>query len=177
MPPRRLAHYLLVTSFEGEEAIIVDGEYYCAPEAATNLIQPGALHDLDSQCGNRPTEVCFDLRIDSRRREHLSAGPYEPELGAVCSRPAPKSSLSTAAAGAPAIARLARAEAGAMRSFGTAFGADDFAASARLSRSRFCAVFSGARISALIGYPDPVFDRVSRAHAGMIPGAGRKRLP
>ena len=106
-------------------------------------------------------------------------------------------------AGVDPQARLARAEAMAMRSLDTGFGVEAFAAAAGYSRSRFCALFAAQRglspgawlrrerlrlaelllarddlgvaeIGAMIGYPDPtVFGRVFRAHAGVSPTAWR----
>ena len=77
---RRLAHFLLVTSLDGEEELRVDGQRIVIPSGGSYLIQPDSLHDLAST-GNRPVWVHFDVRWDARRREHPHAGPYESELG------------------------------------------------------------------------------------------------
>jgi AraC-like DNA-binding protein len=80
LPHRRLAHYVLVTSLDGPEAITVDGRAAAVPRGGSYLIAPGQLHDLSSP-GNRVVWVHFDLRWDAKREEHPYAGAYEPELG------------------------------------------------------------------------------------------------
>jgi AraC-like DNA-binding protein len=264
IPQRRLAHYLLVTSLDGDEAIAVAGEGYRVPEGGSYLIQPGDLHDLGAERGSRPAWIHFDLRFDPNRRDHPHAGAFEAELGdrAPFLQPrcpevfgvdlpvlAPPSIARLAREAVPRLietwkrgsrldvlaathqltgllltwvehawqasgsepvlaveARLARAEAAALRSLDTDFGVEDFALAAGLSRSRFCAVFAAhrginpggwlrrerlrraeqllergdlpvARVGALVGYGDPtVFGRVFRAHAGMPPGAWKARI-
>lgn len=81
MPQRRLAHWLLVASLEGDERITVDGRDFAIPRGGGYLIQPGALHTLTSAQGNRPAWVHFDVAFDARRIAHPHAGPYESELG------------------------------------------------------------------------------------------------
>ncbi len=100
---------------------------------------------------------------------------------------------------------MEQAEATALRSLHTTFGLAEFAASAGLSRSRFCAVFSAknnespatwlrrhrlqraqallqrkdlpiAHVGSLVGYDDPtVFGRTFRSATGMTPGQWRER--
>lgn len=111
-------------------------------------------------------------------------------------------------ASAPALsveARIARAEALALRSLDTAFDVEDLAAAAGYSRTRFSALYQHlrgtspgvflrkerlrlaeslllrpelpiARVGELVGYPDPtVFGRFFRAQHDMSPGDWRRR--
>lgn len=82
IPRRRLAHWLVVTSLDGSERIVVDDTPYTVRSGETYLIEPGALHDLGSTTGNRPAWVHFDVRFDPRREDHPHAGAFESELGA-----------------------------------------------------------------------------------------------
>ncbi len=82
LPKRRLAHYLLVTSLEGPEELVVDGRSVAVPEGATYLIRPGVLHDLSAPRGNRPAWVHFDVQWDPKRVHHPHAAAYDSELGA-----------------------------------------------------------------------------------------------
>src|SRR6478609_4587778 len=79
-PQRRLAHYLLVTSFEGEEQIVVDGDRYQIATGMSYLIQPNQLTDLWSVKGSRPVWVHFDVLFDPQRENHPHVVGYEPEL-------------------------------------------------------------------------------------------------
>ncbi len=81
IPRRRLAHYLLVTSLDGSERLVVEGREHHVARGATYLIQPGWLCDLASEKGNRPVWVHFDLAFDSKRRQHPFAQAYDSELG------------------------------------------------------------------------------------------------
>lgn len=81
MPHRRLEYWLLVTSLEGGERIVVDGQSFDIPSGASYLVQPGNLHDLASRGGNVPVWVHFDVLYDPRRqapRRH--GGPYDSDL-------------------------------------------------------------------------------------------------
>ena len=80
---RRLEYWLLVTSCDGEERIVVDGNGYDVRSGETYLIQPGVLHDLGSRRGNTPVWIHFDVLFDPRRAEagRYHAGPYDAELG------------------------------------------------------------------------------------------------
>lgn len=82
LPQRRLAHYLLVLSLDGDERLVVDGRTHVVAEGASYLIQPDTLCNLGSQRGNRPVWVHFDVAYDPRRGAHPYAGPYDAELGA-----------------------------------------------------------------------------------------------
>ncbi len=77
---RRLAHYLLVVSTEGEERITADGHEYQVAQDGAYLLAPGVLHSLTSLRGNRPAWVHFDVRYDPQRANHPQAGEYESEL-------------------------------------------------------------------------------------------------
>jgi AraC-like DNA-binding protein len=83
LPQRRLEYWLLVTSVEGEERIVVDGQGYDVGCGDSYVIQPGRLHDLGSRRGSTPAWVHFDVLYDPRRsrpgRHHAEA--YEPDLG------------------------------------------------------------------------------------------------
>lgn len=81
LPRRRLAHYLLVLSREGEEQIEVEGRRWTIPRDGAYLIPPGVLHTLASAQGNRPAWIHFDVCFDPRRESHPHAGPEEPDLG------------------------------------------------------------------------------------------------
>lgn len=81
LPRRRLAHWLLVTSLDGAEVIVVDDAVHRIRSGATYLIQPDRLHDLSAPAGNRPAWIHFDLRFDPRRGEHPHAAAYQSELG------------------------------------------------------------------------------------------------
>jgi AraC-like DNA-binding protein len=81
LPNRRLAHYLLVVSFDGDERIEVDGRAYRIPAGGGYLIAPGQLHTLSSERGNRPAWIHFDVRFDPRRASHPYAGAYDAQLG------------------------------------------------------------------------------------------------
>ncbi len=102
-------------------------------------------------------------------------------------------------------ARIARAEATALRSLDTDFDVEDLAAAAGYSRTRFSALYQQlrgtspgaflrrerlrlaetllsrpdlpiAKVGALVGYPDPtVFGRFFRSHHQMSPGDWRRR--
>jgi AraC-like DNA-binding protein len=79
-PQRRLAHYLLVTPFDGPEQIAIDGTRYAVRPGQTYLIQPGALLDLRSP-GNTPAWIHFDLVYNSERTAYRRAADFESELG------------------------------------------------------------------------------------------------
>jgi AraC-like DNA-binding protein len=79
-PQRRLAHYLLVTSLEGEEQIVVDEQRYQIGAGVSYLIQPGQLSDLWSVRGSRPVWVHFDVIFDAQREHHPHVVGGEPEL-------------------------------------------------------------------------------------------------
>jgi AraC-like DNA-binding protein len=81
LPRRRLAHWLIVTSVDGSERIVVNDVPYTVRSGETYIIEPGVPHDLGSTTGNRPVWIHFDLRYDSRRMQHPHAGPFELELG------------------------------------------------------------------------------------------------
>ncbi|HEV8248301.1 MAG TPA: helix-turn-helix transcriptional regulator [Polyangiaceae bacterium] len=81
IPQRRLAHYLLVTSLEGSEELVVQGQPLLIARGASYLIQPGWLCDLASRGGNRPVWVHFDVIFEQRRREHPLVNAYNAELG------------------------------------------------------------------------------------------------
>lgn len=81
MPQRRLTHWLLVTSLDGEERLKVGDEDVRVPSGSTYLIQPGALADIGSALGNRPVWLHFDLLWDARREQHPGSGAYRDQLG------------------------------------------------------------------------------------------------
>jgi AraC-like DNA-binding protein len=261
-PQRRLAHYLLVTSLEGEEQIVVDGQRYSIPQGASYLIQPGSLSDLWSVKGSRPVWVHFDVVFLEQRALHPHVVGYEPELGDrtrflqpraeevwgvelpvlipkalqsvfrqrlfelvrtwhqrsdVCTLRATQALSELLlrlveherAADAPDSAtpesRVLQAENVARQSLGAAFGVDEFAAAAGLSRSRFSALYKAhrgispghflrrermqlavellartqlsiAEVGANVGYPEPTaFGRVFRLHTGSSPSDWRRQ--
>ena len=260
-PQRRLAHYLLVTSLEGEEQIIVDGRRYAIAQGTSYLIQPGSLSDLWSAKGSRPVWVHFDVIYHPGRDTHPHVTGYEPELGdrehllqprarevwgvdlpVIVPEPhaeffrqrlfevvrtwhqrSPVCVLrATEMLGDLLLrlveheyhgedvepqtleARILKAESVAKRSLGLAFGVDEFAAEAGLSRSRFSALYKDfrgispgaflrqermqlavellartrltvAEVGASVGYPEPTaFGRVFRMHTGTSPSDWRR---
>jgi AraC-like DNA-binding protein len=78
---RRLPHYVLVTSLEGSEQIVVDGKPYEVATGQSYLIQPNQLADLTSKAGNRPVWIHFDLMYNAARSDYRLVESYEPELG------------------------------------------------------------------------------------------------
>lgn len=81
MPQRRLTHWLLVTSLEGEERLRVAGVDVRVPSGSSYLIQPGVLADIGSATGNRPVWLHFDLMYDAKRAQHPDSGGYRDHLG------------------------------------------------------------------------------------------------
>jgi AraC-like DNA-binding protein len=74
MVNRVLSHYLLVTSFEGREEIVVGGIEMEIAERGSYLIQPGVVAQrIGSRGGNRPAYVHFDVIYNPRRNEHINA--------------------------------------------------------------------------------------------------------
>jgi AraC-like DNA-binding protein len=262
-PQRRLAHYLLVASINGEERITVEGVTHRVASGGSYLVKPGELADIGSPRGNTPVWIHFDLIFDTRRKDHPHAGAYESELGkrADLLQPSPlaiwgvdlptlvpESLVDLFREGVPRLvtrwldgqplavleaehqlaglllawvaqamrgpepagantteARVARAEAQAVRSLDAGFGVEEFAAAAGWSRTRFADIYHRlrgitpgdflrrerlrlaesllmrgdlpvARVGALVGYPDPtVFGRFFRAHHRMTPGAWQRK--
>jgi len=80
---RRLEYWLMVTTLDGDERIVVEGNGFDVRSGNTYIIQPGVLHDLGSRRGNTPVWVHFDVLFDPRRaapgRHHANA--FEPDLG------------------------------------------------------------------------------------------------
>jgi len=78
---RRLTHWLLVSSLDGEEQLVVDDRQVAIPRGGSYLIQPGVLADLGSVRGSTPVWVHFDLSFHPRRSEHPQARAGDSELG------------------------------------------------------------------------------------------------
>lgn len=260
-PQRRLAHYLLVTSLEGEEQIVVDGERFAITQGTSYLVQPDSLSDLWSAKGSRPVWVHFDVVFHPERALHPHVTGYEPELGdrarflqprakevwgvdlpVLIPRPLQSAfrqrtfelvrtwhqrsdvcvlratqllaelllrlveheRRADAIETASLESRILQAENVAKQSLGAAFGVDEFAAAAGLSRSRFSALYKEfrgsspgaflrreriqlaiellartrltvAEIGANVGYPEPTaFGRAFRAHTGVSPRDWRR---
>jgi AraC-like DNA-binding protein len=78
---RRLPHYVLVTSLEGSEQIVVDGKAYAVSTGQSYLIQPNQLADLTSKAGNRPVWIHFDLMYNTARSDYGLVESHASELG------------------------------------------------------------------------------------------------
>lgn len=79
--PRRITHWILVLSLDGEEQIEVDGQTCGIPAGSSYLLPPGSLSRLGSRQGNRPVWLHFDLAYHPQREHHPQAHGYAPELG------------------------------------------------------------------------------------------------
>jgi AraC-like DNA-binding protein len=81
LPGRRLSHWLLVTSLDGEEQLVVEDRAVAIPRGGSYLIQPGRLADLGSSRGNTPVWVHFDLVFHPHRTSHPHVGSGHRSLG------------------------------------------------------------------------------------------------